>query len=420
VCDGLLFPDRNPSPGLIEYKNIITPVVITGEDGKITVRSKYAFADTAHLAFKWRLERDGILVKEGTLDVPPVAAGKSTTVSLPDVEFPAGGEVFWTVTASLAADTNWAKAGHEVAWGQVRAADPPTANGYHEGVSPVINADGSITLGPATFTARGQLVSLGDMPVEGGQLDVWRAPTDNDSGGEISATWPEVAKVTRDAWKHAGLNAMEHRLDQITVSDSSIEVVTRVAACLLDRGLATVYTYTADGTGLRVHVAVTPEGSWDDLPLPRLGVQYAFPASLAHVKWFGCGPSEAYPDTRAGARVGAFENTIDGLQTPYVMPQDNGTRMDVRSAELASDAGEGLRIDGSPVFHLTARRWTHADLEAAKHTVDLVPRDKVWVNVDHAVNGIGSASCGPMAQEQYRVSLVEGHTVEFAFALRPL
>jgi len=79
------------------------------------------------------------------------------------------------------------------------------------------------------------------------------------------------------------------------------------------------------------------------------------------------------PGQRQAARIGRFTSLIDDLQTPYVFPQENGTRIDVRWARLTSAAGGGLRIDGSPPFGLAARRWTAAELDAATHTVDLRP-----------------------------------------------
>ena len=126
--------------------------------------------------------------------------------------------------------------------------------------------------------------------------------------------------------------------------------------------------------------------------------------------WFGGGPGEAYPDTKAAASMlGRWESTVDELQTPYVRPQENGARADVRWAEIG-----GLRIEGEPEFWFTARRWTTEQLDAAEHLTDLTPGDTVWVNLDHGQQGIGSQSCGPGALPQYLLRAARGILVVFS------
>ena len=107
------------------------------------------------------------------------------------------------------------------------------------------------------------------------------------------------------------------------------------------------------------------------------------------------GPGEAYRDSRRAARVGRFRATVDELQTPYVFPQENGNRAGVRWLTLRDDTGAGLAVAGEPVIDVTARRWTSEALDAARHPVDLQPEERIWLNLDHAQNGLGSASCGP-------------------------
>ena len=180
--------------------------------------------------------------------------------------------------------------------------------------------------------------------------------------------------------------------------------------------LLTTYTWSPAGDGVLLRVDVEPEGEWT-VPLPRLGLRLSLPAGLERVEWFGRGPGEAYPDTRLAARVGRFAASVDELQTPYVRPQENGARTEVRWATLTDASGAGLRVEGRPHLELTARRWTTEDLDAATHTPELVPRDRVWVNLDHAEQGIGSASCGPGVLPAYRL---EPRPASFAVVLREL
>jgi beta-galactosidase len=160
------------------------------------------------------------------------------------------------------------------------------------------------------------------------------------------------------------------------------------------------YTWTSQSDALALTLDLVPDGAWI-VPLPRLGLRLAVPAAFGAVEWFGRGPGEAYADTRRAARVGRFAGSVDSLQTPYVRPQENGNRTEVRWATLTDADRAGLRIDGRPHFELTARRWTTEDLDIAAHQTDLVPRDRIWVNVDLALQGIGSASCGPGVLPRY-------------------
>jgi beta-galactosidase len=388
VIDGLVFPDRIPTPGLIELKKVVEPVRITGDvaAGTVEVTNLHDFRDLDHLRFLWSLEVEGAAIARGNLDVPRVLPGGTTTIPLPTLT-PTSGETWLTVRAVLGADEPWASAGHEVAWGQISV---PAGSGFQapqrDVTEAVITSGRNLMLGPGIFdAATGRLLRLGDLDVDGPVLDVWRAPTDNDRGG---------ANPVAQAWREAGLHRMQHRIITVDDSETSLVVWTRVAPPGLDLALLTTYRWTALAAGLQLMVEVEPQGRWP-CPLPRMGVRMAVPQELDRIQWFGRGPGEAYPDTRRGARVGRFQSTVDALQTPYVYPQENGNRTDVRWALLANPNGRGVRFAGVPAIDLTARRWTSEDLDAARHTTDLQPRDRIFVNLDRAHHGIGTASCGP-------------------------
>ncbi|GAA1986753.1 glycoside hydrolase family 2 TIM barrel-domain containing protein [Kitasatospora viridis] len=404
VCDGLLFPDRQPSPGLIEYKKVIEPVRIEGDGADRTVRvtNRHDFADLSALAFEWSYQVDGETIETGPLSVPVLLPGESAELKLPAPERVHGpGETQWTVRAVLTADTAWAPAGHEVAWGQLPVAALPLPL-VRPTAGPVA-ADGVIALGPAAFDARtGALRSIGAVAVSGLRLDLWRAPTDNDEGLD----WHTGIRHA-GPWRDAGLHRLRHRLDSVELGEDTLTVRTRVAPAAAEFGLATEYRWTCEGERLRLAVSVRPDGEWP-VPLPRLGVRLGL-ASADAVRWFGAGPGEAYPDSSTAARLGRHESTVDALQTPYLRPQENGARAGVRWAELG-----GLRIEGDPEFSLTARRWTTEQLDAATHLTDLTAGDTVWVNLDHALHGIGTASCGPGPLPQYQL-LAEAAEFSFVF-----
>ncbi|WP_262704187.1 MULTISPECIES: glycoside hydrolase family 2 TIM barrel-domain containing protein [Streptomyces] len=420
VCDGLVFPDRTPSPGLIEYKKVIEPVRIEGDgpDGTVRITNGHDFADLSHLVFSWTYEAEGEAIGSGELAVEPLAPGESAVVKLPappDAE--PGAEAWWTVEARLAAATAWAEAGHPVAWAQLPAAAPGTgrARALASGTAPRRDGD-RIVLGPGVFdAATGALTSLDGLPVtEPPRLDIWRAPTDNDNGAswQPDERWGQI-------WRRFGLHRMRHRTDAVeTTPDGALTVRTRVAPAAVDIGLETVYRWTADGDGrLSLAVSVTPLGEWT-FPLPRLGLRFGVPAALGDAEWFGGGPGEAYPDTRAAARVGRWALSVDELKTPYVRPQENGARIDVRWVRLTAPDGSGVRIEGEPAFWFTARRWTTEQLDAAEHTPDLEPSNEtVWVNLDHGQQGIGSQSCGPGVLDEHRL---DAAPAEFSFTFSRL
>jgi beta-galactosidase len=388
VTDGLLFPDRTPSPGLLELAKINEPVRITGRPGGFRVANHYDFAGLDHLAFTWVLEQEGVEVAKGSLDVPPVAAGSHVDLPLPEL-FETTGETWLTVRAVLAEDADWAPAGHTVAWGQLAVTAPaPREPNRVERVARPLRTSHRIELGPGRFDPHtGRLTAIGGHPVRGPRLELWRAPTDNDLGG---------AQPAARAWRAAGLHRLRHRVIEVAAGEGGGELLvrTRVAPPALGFGMLASYRWTAEGDALTLRLDVEPDGDWP-VTLPRLGLGLGVPGGWGELEWFGGGPGEAYPDSRRAARIGRFSRTVDELQTPYVFPQENGNRVDVRWARLTGRTGGGLLVRGAPTFELTARRWTAAQLEAARHTVDLHAGELIELTLDLTQSGLGTASCGP-------------------------
>ncbi|MEU9593187.1 glycoside hydrolase family 2 TIM barrel-domain containing protein [Streptomyces sp. NPDC048193] len=405
--DGLLFPDRTPSPGLAAYKKAAEPVAI-GIDlgaGRLRVRNRYDMRDLAHLRFEWVLEAEGVQVARGEVKVPPVGARRETDAALPDLPGGPAGETWLTVRAVLAADEPWAPAGHEVAWAQtrVRPAAPRTRPRGRR-----------LTLADADFDDRtGLLRALGGLDLKGPHLDVWRAPTDNDRGmGDAS--------VLR-TWRAAGLDRLVARTEGVEREPDRLVVRSRLAPAGLPHGLRLRQTWTPEGDALRLTVEIVPDGPWDGLSLPRAGVRFTLPARHDRVRWYGKGPGEAYPDSEQAARIGLFTADVATLQTPYVVPQENGRRAAVRRAELVDPVtGAGLGVEaadpGRP-FGLTVRPWSTEELEAAAHPVDLTAGDRLHLHLDTGQYGLGSASCGPGPLPTYRLL---PQTWRFALLLRPL
>jgi beta-galactosidase len=394
VIDGLVFPDRTPSPGLLEAKAVFAPagIEIDPGAGTITVRNRQHTASTAAYRFGWRVEDGGTLVAEGDLAVAAVPAGGTGYARFPPALLDATAaepddERWLTVTAGLAAGTPWAPAGHEVAFAQAQLGQP----GRQETLRPPPGLDmgtttartGQVTLGCAVLDAgTGDLRRLGPYPVHAAMLDFWRAPTDND-----------VATVAR-AWRRAGLDRLVRKTLAVQCGQDGLRLRQRVAPAGGDFGFLATLVWTADGM---LFIQVAPDGTWP-CPVPKIGLRLVLDADVEEVTWFGRGPGEAYRDTYSATRVGRFSRPAGSLATSYVRPQENGNRMHARRLSLSGPAGRALTVTGYPHVDFTVRRWSPELLAAARHTPDLVPDGRTYVHLDAAHHGIGSASCGPPLQ----------------------
>lgn len=438
VTDGLVDADRKPRPGLLDFKKVIEPLAITvaADWTGFTVASKFDFADTSALRFRYSVEADGGTLDGGPVAVAPLAPRSETTVDLPAGLAAVAGDAaaVLTVRAELAEETEWADSGHEIAWGQaslnlpvgpeVRAtaavgetgAPAPAGSAAAGGAGP-----DELLLGPAAFSrATGALTRLGGLPVDDLRLVLWRAPTDNDHGVDWWGN-PEAPTLAQ-RWVGAGLNRLHSRLIGITaVPDAdggeALEIRTRVGVADKQYGVLVDYTWTSDGERLSLRTRVRPDGDWTDkgrdVPWARIGLELVLGTGARHVDWFGQGPHQAYPDTGQGTRKGWYSLPAADMAVDYVRPQESGARTAVHSATLQLDAGN-LAISGEP-FALTVRPYSQATLDAAHHLPDLVPDGRTYVYLDHVQRGVGTGACGPGVLDAYRIDQREADfTLVFA------
>ncbi len=390
IADGLVLPDRTPSPGLLELKKVVEPVRLTVTADGVTVANRYAELGTGHLRFPWSLSVDGVEAATGELVVDEVGPWSDGHVALPELPETGDGERWLTVRAVTADDAWWAPAGHEVGWGQGRLGVDRAAAVPAPAGAPPAAADGW-SLGAARFDAHGTLVELGGLAVLGPRLDLWRAPTDNDELGAGPAR----------AWRGLGLHRLRHLVTDVTVDGDALVVTSRTLPAGTDVGYRATLTWRAIEGGVHLNVSAEPLGPWT-VPVPRLGLRMGLPTTVDRLSWFGLGPGEAYADTRAAQRVGRHSLGISELQTPYVRPQENGARADVRWAQLSRAEGPPLRVDAAEPIQVTLRPWTTEHLDAAAHRTDLVADPQWhWLNLDVAQHGIGTGACGPVELPQH-------------------
>jgi hypothetical protein len=194
-----------------------------------------------------------------------------------------------------------------------------------------------------------------------------------------------------------------------------IEAKTVLGAYSLAPAFACTYRYTIDGSGaVVIETKVTPRS---DLPtLPRIGLQMRLPEGLDRFAWYGRGPHESYSDRKESARVGVYRGTVQEQFVPYIMPQENGNKTDVRWTAVTDARGMGLLAFGMPLLNVSAHHYSLEDLTRARHTYELVRQTETFLYLDDAQAGLGSQSCGPGPLPQY---LLEPQEVMFTVRLQP-
>ncbi|HUW12982.1 MAG TPA: glycoside hydrolase family 2 TIM barrel-domain containing protein [Anaerolineae bacterium] len=175
------------------------------------------------------------------------------------------------------------------------------------------------------------------------------------------------------------------------------------------------YTYTIYGSGdVIIDTHVAPEAK---VPfLPRIGLQMQLPGGYEQFTWYGRGPHETYVDRKEGAQVGVYSGTVDEQYVPYIVPQENGNKTEVRWVALTNQDGVGLLASGDRWLEVSAHHYITEDLTRATHTYELERREEITLNLDYAQSGLGSASCGPGRLEKHQLKPEE---VRYRVRLRP-
>lgn len=417
--NGVIGADRVPRPALWEYKKIIQPVKVDFvdlENGLVKVTNKYDFSDLSGLDVSWKLLEDGDIIQRGELEELSVPPGESEAITVPFVmpELKPGAEYWLILSFTLAEDTLWADKGHEVAWEQFKmpfdVPSPQVVKLSDMTELKLSENECEVTIDGACMQLvfskeEGRLVSFEysgrELLKTGPVLNVWRAPTDND------AIPSERMGPFACRWREAGLDRLNHFVRNITAFQINSKVVQVIidstsAATGLSEGFECRYVYTVYGSGdMVIETNIVPKGSLP--PLPRIGLQMTLPGEYNAFTWYGRGPHENYVDRNEGAQVGLYSGSVDEQYVPYVMPQENGNKTDVRWVSLTDEDGFGLLAVGLPLLEVSAHHFTTEDLTNARHTFELKRRDDITLNLDYKQSGLGSASCGPETLPKYQI-----------------
>jgi beta-galactosidase len=432
---GLVNAEREIFPKYYEVKKVYQPAEIEAvnlKPGKTVVKitNRNSFWNLTNYEARWSVtDSEGKEIQSGVLLPIDCAPGKTCEVKIPveKIPNPKPGTEFW-LRASLHTRTNspWSPAGFEVAWQQMKlAVKTPSPSKIKPGNFPALTVreestealivNSNFAIGFSRRTGTLDWYAFNAVPanwargIDGGEfiatdtnqtlngLQLWRAPTDNDKG---FGKW-----LARD-WREAGLTDLARRVDSFEVrqiNSNEVHVTTVVTSRAADGGmkLKTLWTIRSDGS-VEMDAQFEPSGK---LPLlPRVGVRFALEHFYEHLRWYGRGPWENYPDRKDATDMDVWSSSVTQQYVPYVRPQENGNKEDVRWLELTDAHGNGLKISAEEnPFSFSALHFTAEDLASARHNYELKPRDEIILSLDARQCGLGNSSCGPGVLGKYSV-----------------
>lgn len=426
--DGLIMPDRTPSPGLYEYKKVIEPITTTAVDiqkGIINLLSRYDFANLDRFNLVYKVMEDDVILQTGFMAVPSIEARANKDITLPYdlsvIKVKPGVHYYVNISYQLREDTSYASSGHELATAQFEL--PLYKEGIMvrpEGILNVEKEHTTLHVKGANFSLDFNLVNGNLMNIvrdgmqvlsKGPRLTLWRAPISNDM--EII---DKLKKVYFLHLEHEVVMNIDYHMEGNILK---VEVDTINSTTNSAWHFKTKYVYTVCPSGdILIDVEGTPSGRVDLAPdmLPRIGVSMHLDKSMEHVRYFGMGPGENYADSKEAAQMGLYANTVDGLFTNYVIPQENGNHMGCKWVSMTNDRGMGLLASTEGDFNFSASWYEDKDLDDAKHTCDLVKRDYIVFNVDYKQNALGTNSCGQWQLDKYRAKFED---FKLSFRLTP-
>lgn len=446
--NGIVFADRTPKPALQEVAFLYQPLRLAfSPDGReLEVESRLLATATSAYAATVTVRREGRTLQVAPIETD-VAPGATERFALPISIPAAAGEVTVDVEFSLRGATRWAPAGHVVARGQQVVAVPSGEADSNRGASgaagdpdaPVVGAPAAdapeLIQGIHNIGVRGPhfevlfsrltgvLVSYRcGMTADGGRQmltspprpNFWHAPTSNERGWGApfeDGQWLLASRYARPVGDALRVARVHNGDGAVTVGFTYELPTTPRASCDVD------YRITRDG---RIEVTLALDAS-DELPeLPEFGMLLTAPAEFRRLRWYGDGPEESYVDRRLGARRDVYERDVTGELTPYLRPQEAGSRTGVKWATVTDGRGWGLRFEsvaGSDGMEFSALPWTPFEIENAEHPNELPPIHRTVLRPALMRRGVaGDDSWGARTHPEFR--LPRGGRLTFTFAVQ--
>lgn len=418
--DGLVYPDRRPHSGLLEYKQAIKPFSVEDynlKTGILKIRNMRSFTNLSEYDIIWNFEKNGKVIKEGRiapLRIPPRST-KSFKIGSVDI----GGDTCLNISLRYNTQKPWAKIGYEAGFHQIELSNisasdikKPCRTVIAKPIV-IVNNDSDIKLkfNNTLYTIdkiHGVITSIID---NGREMlsssiipSIWRAPTDNDRNLKLD-------------WYAAGFNSVDLSCRECSlseISDSTATVSSKLIlapkAMLPILNISAKYIIGYDGIKIDMEVNVS-----NNLPaLPRFGVRFNMPEGNERLHYFGRGPVESYIDKRLASKLGDYETTVNDNFEHYIRPQENMAHTDTRWGFISNLSGHGLffAMCDTPIS-FNCSHYTPEMLTNTAHDYELVPLKETVINLDYRQNGIGSNSCGPKLNEKWQLS-----ETNFSFSVR--
>ena len=424
--DGLVYPDRTVHTGLLEYKNVYRPVRVVSydkESGELVLHNYMDFDDLKdYVKISYELTQDGLVISKDILSefsVVPHGEGKTNLkISVPEngkcylkliyhlkKELPLLDEDHILGFDEIEVSKDDAKCKLAEKWMQKTAVDSELQVNENDTQIHIKGREFAYTIDRRTalftemkFAGREYL----NHPME---LNIWRAPTDNDM--YIKAEWKKA---------HYDKAYTRAYTTEVVQGKHGVKIVSHasVVAETVQKILDVTITWKIDASGkIDADIEATKDGEFPDLP--RFGVRMFLDKKLSDARYFGMGPQESYRDKHQAASHGLYRANVGDLHEDYIRPQENGSHYDCEYVEL-NNSRYGIVASAEKAFSFNASYYTQEELEKKTHNYELIESDSVVFCVDYALNGIGSNSCGPVVLEQYRFDDV---LFRFQFTLMP-
>ena len=424
--DGLVYPDRTVHTGLLEYKNVYRPARVISynkESGELVLHNYMDFDDLKdYVKISYELTQDGLVISKGILpefSVAPHGEGKTNL----KINVPENGKCYLKLIYHLKKELPLLDEDHILGFDEIEVSKEDTKCKLAEKWIPKTVVDSELQVNENdtqihikgrefAYTIDKRTALFTEMKFAGREylnhpmeLNIWRAPTDNDM-------------YIKSEWKKAHYDKAYTRAytTEVVQGKHGVKITSHasVVAETVQKILDVTITWKIEAAGkIDADIAVTKDDEFPDLP--RFGVRMFLDKKLSAVRYFGMGPQESYCDKHQAASHGLYRADVGDLHEDYIRPQENGSHYDCEYVEL-NNSRYGIVASAEKAFSFNASYYTQEELEKKTHNYELIESDSVVFCVDYALNGIGSNSCGPVVLEQYRFDDV---LFRFQFTLIP-
>ena len=424
--DGLVYPDRTVHTGLLEYKNVYRPARVISydkESGELVLHNYMDFDDLKdYVKISYELTQDGLVISKGILpefSVAPHGEGKTNL----KINVPENGKCYLKLIYHLKKELPLLDEDHILGFDEIEVSKEDTKCKLAEKWIPKTVVDSELQVNENdtqihikgrefAYTIDKRTALFTEMKFAGREylnhpmeLNIWRAPTDNDM-------------YIKSEWKKAHYDKAYTRAytTEVVQGKHGVKITSHasVVAETVQKILDVTITWKIEAAGkIDADIAVTKDDEFPDLP--RFGVRMFLDKKLSAVRYFGMGPQESYCDKHQAASHGLYRADVGDLHEDYIRPQENGSHYDCEYVEL-NNSRYGIVVSAENAFSFNASYYTQEELEKKTHNYELIESDSVVFCVDYALNGIGSNSCGPVVLDQYRFDDV---LFRFQFTLVP-